>query len=90
MKIRLAIEKGCELEELDFAEYQKASPLFKKDIFELITPQSCVQSRSVTGGPAKEAIEAQLAGLEAFIKENTPSSKKSDSDDWDKIFENFS
>ena len=40
--VRIAIEKGCSLEELDFAEYQKASPLFKKDIFELITPQKCV------------------------------------------------
>ena len=33
--VRIAIEKGCSLEELDFAEYQKASPLFKKDILNL-------------------------------------------------------
>jgi argininosuccinate lyase len=87
--VRLAIEKDCRLEELDFAEYQKASPLFKKDIFDFITPQKCVESRSVTGGPAEKAVLTQIQGLEALIKENTPSSKKTDSDEWDKIFENF-
>ena len=88
--VRIAIEKNCALEELDFEEYKKASPLFKKDIFELITPQNCVEIRSVTGGPAAAAVEKQLEVLQAFVKENTQSSKKSDSDDWDKIFENFS
>ena len=87
--VRLAIEKDCRLEELDFAEYQKASPFFKKDIFDFITPQKCVESRSVTGGPAEKAVLTQIQGLEALIKENTPSSKKTDSDEWDKIFENF-
>lgn len=88
--VRLAIEKNCRLEELDFSEYQKASPLFKKDIFEFITPQKCVESRAITGGPADSAVKIQINALEAFIKENALSSKKSDSDDWDKIFENFS
>ena len=88
--VRLAIEKNCSLEELDFAEYQKASPLFKKDIYELITPQKCVEIRKLTGGPSPQAVEIQLEALTDFIKKNTPSSKKTDSDDWDIIFENFS
>ena len=66
--VRLAIEKGCRLEELDFAEFQKASPLFKKDIFELITPQKCVEIRKTTGGPAPQAVEKQIEALLAFIK----------------------
>ena len=88
--VRLAIEKNCRLEELDFAEYQKVSPLFKKDIYDLITPQKCVEIRTTTGGPSSAAVDIQLKGLNDFIKENAPSSKKTDSDDWDKIFENFS
>jgi argininosuccinate lyase len=88
--VRLAIEKNCALEELDFAEYQKASPLFNKDIYELITPQKCVEIRKLTGGPSPQAVEIQLEALTDFIKKNTPASKKTDSDDWDKIFENFS
>jgi len=88
--VRLAIEKKCALEELAFEEYKKASPLFKEDIFQKIKAEECVQQRSITGGPAALAVEKQLEELKAFIKEKTPSSKKSDSDDWDKIFENFS
>ena len=81
--VRLAIEKNCRLEELSFEEYTKASLLFKKDIFELITPQKCVELRKITGGPSAQAVEAQITGLLNFIKENTSSSKKSDSDDWE-------
>ena len=66
--VRITIEKGCSLEELDFAEYQKASPLFKKDIFELITPQKCVEIRKTTGGPSSLAVEKQIEQLNAFIK----------------------
>ena len=68
--VRLAIQKGCRLEELDFAEYQKASPLFKKDIFELITPQKCVEIRKTTGGPAPQAVEKQIEQLTAFLLAN--------------------
>ena len=35
--VRSAIEKNCKLEEIDFSEYKKASPLFEDDIFDLIT-----------------------------------------------------
>ncbi len=66
--VRLAIEKNCRLEELDFAEYKKASPLFQKDIFELITPQKCVEIRKTTGGPSSLAVEKQIEQLNAFIK----------------------
>ena len=68
--VRLAIQKGCRLEELDFAEYQTASPLFKKDIFELITPQKCVEIRKTTGGPSPQAVQKQIDQLSAFIAAN--------------------
>ncbi|MBO4629970.1 MAG: argininosuccinate lyase [Treponema sp.] len=68
--VRLAIEKGCRLEELDFSQYQKASPLFKKDIFELITPQKCVEIRKTTGGPSPQAVQKQIDQLSAFIAAN--------------------
>lgn len=86
--VRIAIEKNCKLEELDFADYQNASALFEKDIFELITPKRCVEIRNTTGGPASEMVEKQIKALNTFIKENTESSSKED-EDWDLIFENF-
>ena len=68
--VRLAIEKKCRLEELDFSEYQKASPLFEKDIFDLITPAKCVEIRKTTGGPAPDEVQKQIDKLNSFIKEN--------------------
>ena len=69
--VRLAIEKGCRLEELDFDCYQKASPLFKKDIYDLIKPEKCVEIRKLSGGPAPEAVEKQIELLMDFIKKNS-------------------
>jgi argininosuccinate lyase len=71
--VRIAIEKNCRLEELDFSEYQAASPLFEKDIFDLITPEKCVEIRKTTGGPAPSEVQKQIEKLSAFIKENTSS-----------------
>ena len=68
--VRLAIEKKCRLEKLDFSEYQKASPLFEKDIFDLITPAKCVEIRKTIGGPAPDEVQKQIDKLNSFIKEN--------------------
>ncbi len=74
--VRIAIEKNCRLEELSFEEYAAASPLFEKDIFDLITPAKCVEIRKTIGGPAPCEVQKQIEKLSAFVKENT--SSKSD------------
>ena len=71
--VRIAIEKNCRLEELDFSEYEKASNLFEKDIFDLITPAKCVEIRKTIGGPAPSEVQKQIDKLSAFVKENTSS-----------------
>ena len=69
--VRIAIEKNCRLEELDFTEYEKASNLFEKDIFELIKPEKCVEIRKTIGGPSPSEVQKQIEKLSAFIKDNT-------------------
>ncbi len=71
--VRIAIEKNCRLEELDFAEYEAASPLFEKDIFELITPAKCVEIRKTIGGPAPSEVQKQIEKLTAFVQDNASS-----------------
>ena len=71
--VRIAIEKNCKLEELDFSEYEAASPLFEKDIFELITPAKCVEIRKTSGGPAPSEVQKQIEKLSAFVRENESS-----------------
>lgn len=88
--VRIAIEKNCKLEELSFEEYEKASNLFEKDIFDIITPEKCVEVRKTTGGPSSQMVAKQIKVLADFISKNTKSSEKNEEDDWDLIFENFS
>ncbi len=71
--VRIAIEKNCRLEELSFAEYEAASNLFEKDIFELITPAKCVEIRKTIGGPSPSEVQKQIDKLSAFIKDNATS-----------------
>lgn len=71
--VRIAIEKNCCLEELSFAEYEAASNLFEKDIFELITPAKCVEIRKTIGGPSPSEVQKQIDKLSAFIKDNATS-----------------
>ena len=65
--VRLCIARGLgAIEEMPLADLQAISPLFGADIFAQITPRACVEARSVTGGPAKARVEAQIAALRAF------------------------
>ena len=65
--VRLCIARGLgAIEDLPLADLQAISPLFGADIFAQITPRACVEARSVTGGPAKARVEAQIAALRAF------------------------
>ncbi|MGN0748997.1 MAG: argininosuccinate lyase [Treponema sp.] len=88
--VRSAIEKNCKLEELDFSEYKKASPLFEDDIFDLITSKKCVEIRNITGGPASEQVQKQIDVLEKFVQDNIKNQTiDSDKEEWDLVFENL-
>lgn len=88
--VRSAIEKNCNLEEIDFSEYKKASPLFENDIFDLITSKKCVEIRNITGGPASEQVQKQIDVLEKFVQDNIKNQTiDSDKEEWDLVFENL-
>ena len=88
--VRSAIENNCKLEELDFSEYKKASPLFENDIFDLITSKKCVEIRNITGGPASEQVQKQIDVLEKFVQDNIKNQTiDSDKEEWDLVFENL-
>ncbi|MBR1640023.1 MAG: argininosuccinate lyase [Treponema sp.] len=87
--VRAAIENNCKLEDLAFDFYKNESPLFEKDIFDVIPPEKCVEIRKTTGGPAPEMVEKQIESLNAFVKACKDDYVASDDDDWDLIFENY-
>lgn len=67
--VRLAIEKGCRLEDLSIEDFKACSELIEKDIFDIIPPEACVNARKTDGGPAEEKVMEQIAALEEFSKQ---------------------
>lgn len=51
---------GIRLEDLPLEKYREFSPVFGEDILEAVDLNTVVGERKCTGGPAKEAVEAEL------------------------------
>ncbi len=66
--VRIAIDRGCRLEDLTIEDFKSCSELIEKDIFDIIPPEACVNARKTDGGPAEEKVLEQLTALKAFAK----------------------
>ena len=58
--VKYAIDKKKTLNELSLDEYTTFSDIFINDIYDAINIHNCVESRSVYGGPSKEAVSLQI------------------------------
>ena len=67
--VAVCIEKGYSFETLPLDEYKAVSDVFENDVYKAVDLDVCVNGRNVPGGPAKVAVEKQIANLEKFIKE---------------------
>lgn len=63
------IEKNIAIEDLSLNEFKKFSPLFGEDIYKAIDLITCVEERSVFGGPSSKSVEIQLGALAKFMEE---------------------
>ena len=66
--VHTCIEKGKTLETLTEEEYQAASPVFGKDVYQAISLDTCVANRGVPGGPAVESVGNQIRYIRDFLK----------------------
>lgn len=72
--VRLAIEAGLSsIEELSMEELQSCSDLIDEDIYELITPQACVENRRTTGAPSSKTTSVQIKQMVKFCEKNRKS-----------------
>ncbi len=67
--VAYCIENGKTLETLSLDEYISISPTFEQDVFEALDLTTCVNGRSVPGGPAENEVKRQIAALRAFVAE---------------------
>ncbi len=67
--VMYCIEKGKSLEELTLDEFKAVSPVFVESIYDDIDLKSCVNRRTVKGGPAKECVDKVIEENDRFLKE---------------------
>ena len=61
-------ENNCALDSLPLSEYQRICPAFGEDVYEAIKLDTCIAKRNTTGAPGPDAIAAEIAADEAFLK----------------------
>ena len=55
------IEKGIAIDDMSLEELKSFSPVFKQDIYDAISMETCVNKRLTIGAPGKQAMEAVIA-----------------------------
>ena len=59
---------GETLDTLPLKDFRSVSNVFDADVYRALELKTCVNGRKVYGGPAKEAVEAQIAAIEEFVE----------------------
>ncbi len=59
--VRLAIEKGCELDGLSLEDLRQFNPAFGEDVYAALKLESVLASHDVPGGTAPERVQEALA-----------------------------
>ena len=65
--VAYCIEHATTLEELSLDEYKALSPLFEDDVYKAVSLDTCVNTRTVYGGPSKKSTEHQIALVKEYI-----------------------
>ena len=62
-----SISKDKSLDELTIDEFKEFSDIIEEDVYDAISMETCVNGRTVIGGPAKETVEKAIDIAEDFI-----------------------
>ncbi len=60
--VAYCLDKDMALDELTIEEYKTFSDIFEEDVYEAISLTTCVNLRTVTGGPAFETVKNVIKG----------------------------
>ena len=66
--VNMCIKAGETLDTLPLKDFRSISNLFDADVYQALELKTCVNGRKVYGGPAKEAVEQQIANIKAFVE----------------------
>ncbi len=61
------LARGIYLQDMTLEEYQRLSPLFDRDIYDAISPETCVKNRNSLGGTSYEQVQRQLSAARKLL-----------------------
>lgn len=67
--VRYCEGKGKSFGELKLNEFKKASELFDKDVFRLLSPEQSVKSKDTPGGTAPAQVRKQINRIKTTLKQ---------------------
>jgi len=62
------VHEGRELADLSLDELRAVSPVFENDVYDAISMKTCVERRSLRGGPAPSAVEDSIRRGEMWME----------------------
>lgn len=65
--VTMCIKTGETLDTLPLKDFRAISSAFDEDVYKALELATCVNERKVYGGPAKEAVEQQIANIKEFV-----------------------
>ena len=65
--VLLCIEKNISLDELPLEDYQKISPVFEADIYDVIRMETCVAKRTTLGAPSPDVMKEILQYYKEYL-----------------------
>lgn len=66
--VAYCIESGISLEEITEDKLKEFSPLIENDFYTAVSTDVCVKERNVYGGPAPEAVKAQIENAKKYLE----------------------
>jgi argininosuccinate lyase len=61
------IDREIAIDDMSLEELRSFSPVFKEDVYEAISMETCVNKRLTIGAPGAEAMEQVIALEEAYL-----------------------
>ncbi len=69
--VTMCIKLDENLETLTLKDFRAVSDVFADDIYDALDLRTCVNERSIPGGPAAAEVERQISKLKEFISERS-------------------
>ena len=69
--VNMCIKSGESLDTLPLKDFRSICKLFDEDVYEALQLSTCVNGRTVYGGPSEESVKEQIAAMEEFVAQRS-------------------